>query len=479
MLYCSGKFVIIQYVSYGWSGRTMKKLSLARLSFARKLLFATFFLNAVVFLALMNAVFFLEGKTGQHRDAFLIAIKITGIALFLLVSLFVSKMFSAPLEQLLKSCYAIARGNLDQRITLSFSEEWGVVASAINQLLTQLRSHKITWEKQSRNSGSLNYFAGLIHSHLEVEVLLPTLCEKMKELMQVKEVLLFGVDKNNRKLVPWAAAGIADERLAHVQFAVGEGLAGWAAKTGEAVFLNNPSADERFKTVEGGSSIESILCAPLVGQDGIVGVLSVANKTDAMPFTDQDLQFFTTLTPHIAQALENAQLYQLAITDELTGLYSVRYFKHRLEKEMKRAYRYKQPLSLLMMDLDHFKKVNDTYGHLTGDGVLKEAARRIRKGIRDVDIACRYGGEEFCALLPETDLKGAEILAERLRVSVCDAPMNENSHEISLTISVGVAALADGETKEKFIEDADSALYRAKQEGRNKVVVVANNKVQG
>lgn len=455
----------------------MKKLSFKEISFARKLLFASFFLNALVFLALMNVIFFLEGKAGHNRAAFLLYVKAAGVIFFFAASYILSKIFSKPLELLLKSCYAIARGNLDQRIALTFSEEWSAVASAFNQLLTQLRSHKASWEKQLSNMESLNYFSELIHSHLESDVLLPTLCEKIKELMQVKEILLFNVDRESKTLVPWAAAGIADERLPHLQFTIGEGLAGWVAKTGEAVFLNNPSSDERFKTVEGGNSIEAILCAPLVGQDGIVGVLSVANKTDDMMFTEQDLKFFTTLTPHIAQALENAQLYQLAITDELTGLYSVRYFKHRLEKEMKRAYRYKQPLSLLMMDLDYFKVVNDMYGHLTGDMVLKETAARIRKGIRDVDIACRYGGEEFCALLPETDLKGAEILAERLRAAVGDAPVKGNRNNITITISIGVASLSGGEAKEKFIEAADGALYRAKQEGRNRVV--ANNREPG
>lgn len=455
----------------------MKKISLNRLTFSRKLLFAGFFLNAAVFLALMNIVFFLEKEAGQNRAWFLLGVKMSGVALLFLVSLIISKVFSKPLEQLLKACYDIARGNLDQRLTLSFSEEWGAVASAFNQLLTSLRSHKSTWEKQLRNLESLNYFAELIHSHLETDVLLPTLCEKIKELMQVKEILLFNVDKNSRKLVPWAAAGIESERLPRLQFAIGEGLAGWVAKTGETVFLNNPSADERFKTMEGGTKIESILCAPLMGQEGIVGVLSVANRADGMPFTDQDRQFFATLTPHIAQALENAQLYQLAITDELTGLYSARYFRHRIEKEMKRAYRYKQPLSLMMMDLDYFKKVNDTYGHLTGDGVLREVANRIRRGIRDIDIPCRYGGEEFCLLLPETDLQGTEILAERLRKAIAEKAVHQNGNIIPMTISIGVAALSDGQTKEQFIDAADDAMYRAKQEGRNRVVT-ANNREQ-
>lgn len=448
-------------------------------SFAGKLFLLSFFMNAFVFVGLLSVVFFFEKNYAQNRALFLLAIKLGGIALFFLTSLFISKIFSAPLQQLLKACFSIARGNLDQRLSLSFSAEWNVVAAAFNQLLTQLRSQIISHDRQLKSLAALNYFASMVHSHLEVDKLIPELCDKIKELMQVNEILLFGVDKKNKTLAPMAAAGVPEERLPRIQFAIGEGLAGWVAKTGEAVLLNNPAADGRFKTVEGGSKIEAILCAPLNGQEGIVGVLSVANKADAMPFTDQDLQFFNTLTPHIAQAIENAQLYQLAITDELTGLYSVRYFKHRLEKEMKRAYRYKQPLTLMMMDLDHFKKVNDTFGHLTGDGVLKEVANRIRRSIRDIDIPCRYGGEEFCLLLPETDLKGAEILAERLRSAVGNEKIKENGNEIPLTLSIGVAALIDGETPLKFIEDADGALYRAKAGGRNKVVIAGSDSDRG
>jgi diguanylate cyclase (GGDEF)-like protein len=169
----------------------------------------------------------------------------------------------------------------------------------------------------------------------------------------------------------------------------------------------------------------------------------------------------------------NEQLRELALKDGLTGLYNHTYFQDALKKEMSQAGRYGHALSLLLFDLDHFKKVNDTHGHPTGDRVLEEVGAVIRKATRRADIAARYGGEEFAVILPETDLKGARVIAERLRGAVEGLYItSDRNTTLSITISCGIAAaspLCRDTKKTTFIHAADQALYRSKRNGRNRV----------
>lgn len=163
---------------------------------------------------------------------------------------------------------------------------------------------------------------------------------------------------------------------------------------------------------------------------------------------------------------------ELAITDQLTGLFNRRYMSRHLSTLLTEG---DKPVSFLMLDVDFFKQINDTYGHDVGDEVLKEFANRISANVRGIDLACRYGGEEFVVVMPDTDLSFAYLVAERLRQSVADAPfvLNGESARLPVTISIGVAASQDGDTPEVLLKRADQALYRAKREGRNRVAADA------
>lgn len=168
----------------------------------------------------------------------------------------------------------------------------------------------------------------------------------------------------------------------------------------------------------------------------------------------------------------NKRLEILSITDGLTGLYNHRYFYDRLKDEMERASRYNRPLSLILLDIDYFKHYNDTHGHMAGDMILREVAKCLISGVRDVDIVARYGGEEFAVIVPEVDCAGATILAERIREIVASKPFpqKETQPNGNLTISCGVASFAEASDKiETLIKSADDALYRAKETGRNRV----------
>jgi len=165
------------------------------------------------------------------------------------------------------------------------------------------------------------------------------------------------------------------------------------------------------------------------------------------------------------------EIYRMTIIDGLTGAHNKRYFLEFLERETARCARYRRPLSLLMFDIDHFKQINDTHGHLTGDYVLKELARRLLARIRREELLARYGGEEFAAVLPETDHQGAMIFGEQIRRLVGDEAFEYEGDSFNVTISVGVATIEGVDMEPMvFIKMADDNLYRAKREGRNKVI---------
>ena len=170
---------------------------------------------------------------------------------------------------------------------------------------------------------------------------------------------------------------------------------------------------------------------------------------------------------------DNVQLsIEMAITDALTGLYNRRYMESHLGALVEQAASRGKPLTVLVLDIDYFKSINDCYGHDAGDDVLREFAIRIRKSIRGIDLACRHGGEEFVVVMPETDLAVATMVAERLRRRIASEPfpIQQGGRTIEVTISIGIAALGGADNAAAVLKRADQALYRAKRDGRNRVV---------
>lgn len=174
----------------------------------------------------------------------------------------------------------------------------------------------------------------------------------------------------------------------------------------------------------------------------------------------------------LANAKFHAEIERMAITDGLTGLFNHRNFQERLSTEVRRLRRFSEPLSLLLVDIDFFKKINDNYGHPAGDEILRGVARTIKETIRDVDVPARYGGEEFSAILPGTDSAGASNMAERLRKSIAGKVFSVAGKDLSVTVSIGVVTCSgDLKDKEELVEKADQALYHAKKNGRNRCVL--------
>jgi len=178
---------------------------------------------------------------------------------------------------------------------------------------------------------------------------------------------------------------------------------------------------------------------------------------------------FKFLSGSDMEAQYHETIYKMTIVDGLTGVNNKRFLMETLEREIPRARRHQRPLTLVMFDIDHFKHINDTYGHLAGDYVLKELAQLVKGRLRPDDVLGRYGGEEFCVVLPETELQGGSSIAEELRVLVQDHSFVFEQERINVTISLGVAILQDDNDVSSFIKAADERLYAAKRDGRNRV----------
>lgn len=227
-----------------------------------------------------------------------------------------------------------------------------------------------------------------------------------------------------------------------------------------------------------GVSVIAVPMGPLEDTRLAHGLITVGRRGD--PFTEDDRDVLRSLAGQTTLALDNVELHhqvrRQAVTDELTGLANHGRFQELLAHESEQVRRYHHPLGLIMLDIDNFKQINDTYGHQQGDSVLRRVARVMRDTSRDADVAARYGGEEMALVLPHTDLEGAVAIADRVRVEIegLRIPRLDGAGQLRVTASLGVAATNAGE-KDKLIAEADAALYRAKREGKNRTVHSASH----
>jgi two-component system, cell cycle response regulator len=239
----------------------------------------------------------------------------------------------------------------------------------------------------------------------------------------------------------------------------------------EACRLMKAEADEQFLPV-------LLLTSKADVESRVLGLRIGADDYLAKPFDERELlarvdNLLRMKRAHDEVLSSKRRLEQLAVRDELTGLYNYRYMQTRLHEEWKRAERYRYPLACAMIDIDFFKKVNDSFGHDVGDIVLREVGQRIAQAVREVDVVARYGGEEFLLILPNTHFAGALTVADRVWRSVGQRPIPAHDKQHQITVSVGVSLFPgrDVTTKESLLKSADEALYRAKHEGRDRICV--------
>jgi diguanylate cyclase (GGDEF)-like protein len=317
------------------------------------------------------------------------------------------------------------------------------------------------------------------NSILEPRKVIELVVEKIRQLIPSEAWSLLMVDEEKQELVFEAALGAKARDVTALRLKIGEGVAGWVAQSGKAAIVNDTGRDPRFSArVDTRTQFQtrSILCAPLVSRGHTIGVLEIINKQGG-PFTRADLALVLTLVEPCAIAIENAILFQrteqLTITDDLTRLFNSRYLNLYLGREIKRCKRHGIPLSVIFLDLDGFKGINDQFGHLAGSGTLTEVGTILALGVRESDILARYGGDEFVVVLPETPASGALVIADRLRRSIEEHHFLEpQGVSARISASFGISTYPDHAlTPEGLIQKADQAMYRVKEREKNGIEV--------
>jgi diguanylate cyclase (GGDEF)-like protein len=262
------------------------------------------------------------------------------------------------------------------------------------------------------------------------------------------------------------------DAFSRVAIARGDGAAGRVVATLAPLAIDDLADCDVDLGPTGTEGVRAWLGVPLFVADACEGVLAVQSRT-AAAFTASDQRLLASLALQVGAALQNAHLYTMAMVDGLTGLFVRRYFDARVDEEIERARRYSQAFSVVMIDIDDFKHLNDTHGHLIGDRVLREVAAAVKGELRGVDTAARYGGEELVIILPRTELVAAFALAERVRARIADRriAVGPDGPVLSVSASFGIAAYPDSGlgSAEDLVRRADRALYRAKRSGKNRV----------
>jgi diguanylate cyclase (GGDEF)-like protein len=339
---------------------------------------------------------------------------------------------------------------------------------------------RATGAAHNRQSQELTIFhdvAKALTSSLDLDSILQTIMEKMAEYFRPDTWSLLMVDDQRDELYFAIAVGSASEALKNLRLKVGEGIAGYVAKNGERLIVPDVMTDPRFaKRIDEMTKWEtrSIVCFPVRSRLRVLGVIQLVN-VDMEHFGDQEIFFLQSLCDYAAIAIENARavekIQELTITDDCTGLYNARHLYKTLETEVYRSSRFSYEFTVVFIDLDHFKQVNDTHGHLIGSKLLAEIGYLIKAQLRLIDFAFRYGGDEFVVLLPQTGKDQALVVAKRLRDSLRTSMFcREEGLDLNVRASMGVATYPhDAKTPHDIIRQADEMMYLVKNTSRDNI----------
>ena len=334
-------------------------------------------------------------------------------------------------------------------------------------------------EYRSRFADSLQHFLERI-SCADPTKTYNSIISNSKELLRSERASLMVFDEAANELVLKAASGLPADPNSINPVRVGEGVSGEVIDTGQAVIVTDlRTAGRKPAPIERRYKTNSFISYPIMISGRKVGVLNVTDKAGGGAYDEVDLSLLEIIGPQVALALERAEWQEratefqlMSITDELTGLPNLRYLQERLPEELNRSKRYEYPMSFLMIDIDDFKSYNDKNGHEAGNVALQMTAHCLKDALRSADVALRYGGEEFCILLPQTGLAEARAIADRIRniVSTTNFPHGKSQPLGRVTISVGVSTFSKlVDTPENIIAAADRALYQAKSLGKDRV----------
>ena len=436
------------------------------------------------------------------------------------VKLVAKLLINRPLNKITRVLQQLEKGDMAARVDSNSIDELGILSRRLNKMLLklselerirlhsdrklviaeeELKYNKVLEEKTRiieetnnrlknalREYSLLSRVSNTLSSVLDPNELYLILSEVISRELMIAEFAIFVTDHRKKNFTLSASHGLESlEVVGQSKVKLQEPLLTEIMKKPEPLLIRNSSMVPEY--LAGHEFIFPERCCLFVSilrKDKLLGILYFSRPVkDGFNLNEKEL--LVTLSSQVAVALENANLFsqakELTITDDLTNIYNRRYFYQALTMEVKRSKRFKRPLSLLMVDVDYFKKFNDSFGHLVGDQVLKDLAAVLSKNIREVDTLARYGGEEFAIILLDTEVYNAYQIADKIRNIIeehfKDAKMGQQNVG-KITISVGVSGMpADAITMDDLLNHADIALYSAKIKGRNQVVVY-NRKVK-
>jgi len=351
------------------------------------------------------------------------------------------------------------------------SADSAVLQMFSHQIMRILQRERVYPQIQRENASLkiLNEESAKLLATMDIDVIAKHLMEGARRIAPSEAVFLLG--RGGEFEILHRTGPYQQEKKA---FNVKGTLLDMVVKNREPVYISDVRHDRSPLMPFKAQNTGSVFVLPLVYERDVLGmVVLMFEKTNTLG--THEIELLEVLGNQAATSIANAKLYEeierLAVTDGLTGLFNHRHFQETLAQEFNRVERFSEPISLLIIDIDHFKKINDTYGHPVGDAVLKKVSGIIRKTIRNIDIPARYGGEEFAVILLGTDTNGALKMAERLRRSIADAKFSSEQNAFNVTVSIGISTHArEMRKKEDLVEQADKALYHAKRTGRNRSV---------
>jgi two-component system cell cycle response regulator len=443
----------------------------------------------------------------QSDSVGLYALLLAGVVLVAGVAMIVARRLARsttrPLEELVRAVAMVADGELGTRVPVGRDDELGRLAGTFNRMTRELQAYvQALTASRDQLRGHLAILGDTLSSTHDLHRILEVILQTALSATGARAGVVLLIDPGDGRLVARCAEGLTgrwdvpEAELPALRVPLGTGILGAVAASGEP---------RRGKCGPDGGTLDEPACRtyvavpicapatvgdPLVpgdtlisGRPATLGVLALYDRLGSDGFDDADLLTLRTFAGQAGVAVHNVRMHEeaqrLSLTDPLTGLWNYRYLRESLRREVERASRFGRMLTVLVLDLDHFKDVNDTYGHAAGDTVLGEFARRIRIGLREVDVAFRQGGEEFVVLLPETDAYGGVIVAERLGAAVREIPVpidprrqdaatGQPVDRVAISVSIGIAVYPEhGTTAQQVLDAADDALYAAKNAGRD------------
>ncbi len=422
-----------------------------------------------------------EFKTSIGKYAYLSHISLSEIEensadYFLISEEFFSKNKQAvistlPLEKFFIYCNETPKEHLPAANYITSERELENILFVLSKLSLLQNDNQILEKK-------FNLLSHIVSTTTELqnpEKLMKEFMDRLQLFLKTEAWSLLFIDKEKDTLFfKLTNEGVA-EKLKNIEISLDKGVVGWAVRTKEVVVVNDPEKDERFfGKIDSitGFKTKNIIAAPLFGHGELFGVLELINKSDGTDFNQKDVETFNLIIKHGGLILHNAVMFQemkeMTRQDHLTGLFNARYLETYLSKAILEATENQSDISLLFLDLDNFKKVNDTYGHLAGSSVLVKIGKMLKNCLKENDFIARYGGDEFVIILKNCNTENAISVAKLIHSKIS----SYNYRDIPLSVSIGIASFPEhGSVAEEIIGKADKAMYVKKVNGKNGIEI--------